>query len=202
MVKNKKKNKTKLFLLGMICFNLMYLIGSFDAFSADLSTKAVLKRDGQNLVLSANNKNYKLSCKTPGCIVYKCIEYACKDDVKTLGASSFGCSQSGVEVKCIMDFRVDGGCDWNGGDYNYKDNVYLRPGADCYVSGYRRKSFNWGGTGCDWNESWYGFQSTKYCIKTECMTNGCTEWEINGKDFLSLFPSVGMATIDPNNIEF
>lgn len=201
MVKNKKKNKTKLFLLGIICFNLLYLIGSFEAFSAELSTKAVLKRDGQNLVLSANNKNYKLSCKTPGCVVYKCAQYGCRNGwIDTPSFANKGCRNlDNYTVDCTIELVIDSGCSGSGRP-NHTDN--LNSGNNCYVYDYRRKSYNASKARCEWQDSPYEMFAEKYCVRSECMTNGCTEWEINGKDFLSLFPSVGMATIDPNNIEF
>lgn len=206
MVKNKKNRKIKIFLLGMICFNLLSLIVIDTAFSAELNTKAILKRDGQNLVLSANNKNYKLSCKTPGCIVYKCIQYGCRNGwQKYEDWAARGCWNEGDLVKCKIYLRIDDNCTLSAAgapSHDYDWIGTLNPDSNCFYSGYRRRTYDALAVRCDWNSNYFEFHAEKYCVKTECMTNGCTEWEINSKDFLALFPSVGIATIDPNNIEF
>ena len=209
MVKNKMNNKTKLFLFEVFVFNFFSLIGIDLAFSEELSTKAVLKREGKNLVLSANNKNYKLSCKTPGCIVSKCTKYGCRNGDKkgnptgsqwgqvTKHEASFkGCrDNSDNTVTCVWQSGGTIGC----GDQG-EHTVVLSEANNCYSSG---DYFWYCNTFCiDCSSYGIYFSATKYCIESECMTQGCTEWEINGKDFLALFPSVGMATIDPNNIEF
>ena len=204
MVKNKMNNKTKLFLFEVFVFNFFSLIGIDLAFSEELSTKAVLKREGKNLVLSANNKNYKLSCKTPGCIVYKCAQYGCKDGKhhisgETSGVNTkftaefYGCNNVDNKVVCSYRPGAVGGCGDQGTHWKTMENGNCSTESFTYFAGHPI-------TFC--NNGWIRFTATPFCVRTECMTQGCTEWEINGKDFLALFPSVGMATIDPNNIEF
>ena len=190
MEKNKRNNKTKLFLFGVLVFNLFILICFSDNVEAgELAINdLVVSINGDNLKLSANGKSMEIGCAKKECKGYQTDRW---------------CEPGSVKYNLHYDRGTACGGIADNYDAKWGDNtitVNLDYNSDCRKSVVNR--IGWAAKGgCFTRSTTVGSESYKRS-RTYC-SGGiyCTEWHIDDSQLMSMF-QIGRATVDPNLIEF